>query len=133
MFRKGSSRVARILALAFIVAMGVVTATMPAFAGSGGFSNTGSLNVARINHTATLLANGEVIVTGGNNNATGYLSSAEIYDPSKGKWTLTGSMTIAREGHDAVLLPNGQVLVTGGHSRNRGLNTVTASAELYTP
>ena len=69
MFHKDSF--ARILALAFIAAIGVVATTTPAFAGSGGFSNTGSLNVARINHTATLLANGEVIVTGGNNNTTG--------------------------------------------------------------
>lgn len=131
MFHKDSF--ARILALAFIAAIGVVTATTPAFAGSGGFSNTGSLNVARINHTATLLANGEVIVTGGNNNTTGYLSSAEIYDPSKGKWTLTGSMTIAREGHDAVLLPNGQVLVAGGINATTNGCTTLASAELYNP
>jgi hypothetical protein len=40
------------------------------------------MNVARENHTATLLTNGQVLVTGGNNKA-GYLSSAELCDPSR--------------------------------------------------
>jgi hypothetical protein len=73
------------------------------------------MNVARINHTATLLSNGEVLVAGGNNSTDGYLSSAEVYHPSSGKWTLTGSMTVPRDGHDAVLLQNGEVLVAGGN------------------
>ena len=94
-----------------------ITAT-PTLAGtSGNWSNTGSMNVARIDHTATLLANGEVLVAGGDNNTDGYLSSTELYNPSTGKWTLTGSMTVPREGHDAVLLQNGQVLVAGGSTR----------------
>lgn len=99
-----------------LVTLGLLLlATLPVFAvSSGTWSNTGSMNVARVDHTATLLANGEVLVAGGNNNTTGYLSSTELYNPSSGKWTLTGSMTIARDGHDAVLLQNGQVLVAGG-------------------
>ena len=91
-------------------------------AGSGGFNSTGSMNVARIDHTATLLANGEVLVAGGDNNTDGYLSSTELYNPSTGKWTLTGSMTVPREGHDAVLLQNGQVLVAGGLNASGGIN-----------
>lgn len=133
MVRKDPYSCARIVALVFISMMGLVIATMPAFAGSGGFSNTGSMNDARTNHTATLLANGEVLVAGGNNNTTGYLSSAEIYDPSKGKWTPTGSMTVPREGHDAVLLSNGQVLVAGGINDTTGGCSTLASAELYNP
>jgi Kelch motif len=78
----------------------VASAAIPVFA-SGTFQNTGSLNVARIDHTATLLANGEVLVAGGDNNTTGYLSSAEVYNHSTGKWTHTDSMTVPREGHGA--------------------------------
>ncbi|HXI42998.1 MAG TPA: kelch repeat-containing protein [Bryobacteraceae bacterium] len=83
---------------------------------------------------ATLLANGEVLVAGGNNNTDGYLSSAELYNPSTAKWTLTGSMTVQRGGHDAVLLQNGQVLVAGGLNASGGINArPLASAELYNP
>jgi hypothetical protein len=43
---------------------------------------TGSLNTVRDLHTATLLANGKVLVTGGYNG--GYLASAELYDVGLG-------------------------------------------------
>lgn len=130
---RNSHRFIETLVLVSITAIvGAGSTTVPAFA-SGTFQNTGSMNVARIDHTATLLANGEVLVAGGNNNTTGYLSSAEVYNPATGKWTLTGSMTVPREGHDAVLLSNGQVLVAGGiNATTNGCNTL-ASAELYNP
>ena len=59
------------------------------------FDNTGSLNTARELHTATLLPNGKVLVAGGQNNS-GYLTSAELYDPASGTWTATGSLNTAR-------------------------------------
>jgi hypothetical protein len=85
------------------------------------------MNVARVNHTATRLANGEVLVTGGSNSTSGYLASSEMYNLATGKWTLTGSMTIARDGHEAVLLPNGEVLVAGGYDPKRLLRSPTPS------
>jgi hypothetical protein len=49
------------LRAAGLFAIGLIAVTaMPAFA-SGTFQRTGSMNVARIGHTATLLANGEVL------------------------------------------------------------------------
>jgi hypothetical protein len=105
-------------------------AAMPALAGSGGFSSTGSLNVARFGHTATLLPDGEVLVVGGLNNTTGYLASAELYKPSTGKWTFTGSLNTARSDHNMVMLQNGQVLVAGGFDPT---GTTLATAELYDP
>jgi N-acetylneuraminic acid mutarotase len=74
--------------------------------------------------------NGEVLVAGGENNTTGYLSSAELYNPSTGKWTLTGSMTAPRYAHNAVLLQNGEVLVAGGYNASTSSCTNLASAEL---
>jgi hypothetical protein len=92
------------------------------------------MNVTRVDHTATRLANGEVLVTGGSNSTSGYLASAELYNLATGKWTLTGSMTIARDGHEAVLLPNGEVLVAGGYDPNGCCGAPPlASAELYNP
>ena len=96
-----------------IAVLGLLVSTaIPVLAGS--FSNTGSMNAARLYHTATLLANGEVLVAGGENYTDGYLDSAELYNPATGKWTLTGTMTTKRWGPQAVLLQNGQVLVAGG-------------------
>ena len=66
-----------------------------------------------IDHTATLLPNGKVLVAGGYD-SDGYLASAELYDPASGTWTATGSLATARYRHTATLLPNGKVLVAGG-------------------
>jgi hypothetical protein len=90
------------------------------------FDNTGSLNTARVHHTVTLLPNGKVLVAGGQD-TSGYLTSAELYDPASGSWTATGSLNTARTGLTATLLPNGKVLVAGG---NNGSGYPT-STELY--
>lgn len=116
----------------FAIALAASTAT-PALAGNGNFSTTGSMNFARDGHTATLLQNGEVLVVGGFNDTTGFLISAELYDPAKGKWTLTGSTSVSRSGDSALLLPNGQVLVAGGNNMSATGAPALASAELYNP
>src|SRR6266542_1411470 len=112
---------------------------------TGRWTLTGSLRTPRRNHTATLLADGTVLVAGGFN-ADGWLRSAELYDPARGRWTLvagggnpsalrsaelydpasaswsiTGSMT--GYGGAAALLQDGRVLVAG--SSNEG--------EVYSP
>src|SRR5215469_2557083 len=128
-----SHQFAKTLVFMSIAILGLVVSTaIPALAAS--FSNTGSMNAARLYHTATLLANGEVLVTGGENYTDGYLDSAELYNPATGKWTLTGTMTTKRWGPQAVLLQNGQVLVAGGGNDNTCCgNLYLASAELYNP
>jgi hypothetical protein len=95
---------------------------------TGSWTTTGSLTEARYFHTATLLANGQVLVVGGFL-GFGFLASAELYNPTTGIWTATGSLTEARYAHTATLLANGQVLVVGGAGPVGGL----ASAELYDP
>ncbi len=93
---------------------------------------TGSPNFGRVNHTATLLTNGMVLIAGGlGTNALYCLSSAELYNPATGKWTVTGSMSTGRDGHSAALLPDGKVLVVGGYVGNGG--SQLSSAELYDP
>jgi hypothetical protein len=79
-------------------------------------------------HTATLLANGKVLVAGGRD-TNGYLNSAEIYDPIADTWTFTGNMNLARAWHTATLLPDGSVLVVGGDNNSVDLDL----AELYDP
>jgi N-acetylneuraminic acid mutarotase len=97
---------------------------------AGTWTATGSLHVARFNHTATLLPNGKVLVVGGFTSAVGYLSSAELYDPTTGTWSITGSLHNGRLWHTATLLPNGTVLVVGGQS---SLENPLTSAEIYDP
>ncbi len=101
-------------------------------AASGTFSATaGPLATARQGHTATLLANGKVLIAGGRDAASSpaYLASAELYDPLNSTFTVTGSMVAARSVHRAMLLPNNTVLVAGG---GNGV-TVLSSAEIYDP
>ncbi|CAF1058745.1 unnamed protein product [Adineta steineri] len=78
-----------------------------------GWSVTGNMNNARYLHTASVLSNGKVLVTGGLGNS-GMLNSAELYDPSTGIWTTTSNMSVARFHHTACVLSNEKVLVTGG-------------------
>jgi len=63
------------------------------------WTNTGSLNIGRELHTATLLSNGKVLVVGGHGSDN--LASAELYDPATGTWTNTGSLNAARFHHTA--------------------------------
>ncbi len=106
----------RRLGLVALLAVGwMASTTLPVLAGtSGTWANTGSLNTARTDHTATLLPNGQVLVAGGLDASSTPLASAELYNPATGTWTATGSMSDARQGHTATLLPNGEVLVVGG-------------------
>jgi hypothetical protein len=79
-------------------------------------------------HTTTLLSDGRVLVAGGCSCPNGCCaqSSAEVFEPTTGRWTETGGLGLARSGHTATLLLNGQVLVVGGGSPG-------TSAELYDP
>jgi N-acetylneuraminic acid mutarotase len=98
---------------------------------TGTWSATGSLNTSRAYHTATLLPNGKVLVTGGvGNGSSQALSLAEVYDPNTGTWSRTDSLNTARVFHPAILLPNGKVLVAGG-SPSTNPRGALASAELY--
>jgi len=72
------------------------------------FTNTGSLNIARTFHTATLLPNGKVLIAGGFDYNSGPLNSAELYDPITGTFTPTGNLNRARYVHTATLLPSGR-------------------------
>src|SRR4029079_10247681 len=74
----------------------------------------GSLAKARDQHTATLLANGTVLVAGGADQNTNPLSSTETYDPASNTWAPSVSMAAARGNPSATLLQGGKVLVAGG-------------------
>jgi N-acetylneuraminic acid mutarotase len=93
----------------------------------GIFQPTASMSTGRIDHTATPLPSGKVLVAGGFNGSD--LASAQLYDPGSNTWSPAGSMNFAREHATATLLNNGKVLVVGGANFSGAL----ASAELYDP
>jgi hypothetical protein len=69
-------------------------------------------------------------LTAGPDGSRPLLYTAEIYDPSTGKFSAMGSMQQARWNHVATLLNDGRVLITGGR---KGHLCSTASAELFDP
>ena len=101
---------------------------------TGTFSPTGSMVHAPGKQTAVLLADGRVLIAGGNEVAPRSLASAELYDPSTGTYSPTGSMAAARTLHTATLLSDGRVLVTGGTGAGWHFEgPFRASAEIYDP
>ncbi len=96
---------------------------------SGTFASTGSMSVGRYWQTATPLADGRVLIAGGND-GNGPLVSAELYDPASGRFAPTGSMAAARYLQTATRLNDGTVLVAGGYAEGVGS---LSSAELYDP
>jgi hypothetical protein len=111
--------------------------------GATTWSATGAMSVARLGHTATTLANGKVLITGGMGGAGLTLGSAELYDSASGAFTSTGSMATPRAMHTATLLRDGRVLVCGGFGQRIGsitsfpssatLDAVIPDAEIYDP
>ena len=98
--------------------------------GTGTFSPTDAMSAARMDHTATLLADGRVLVTGGGGEALASSRTADVYDPSTDTFGKTGSMRTGRYLHTATLLTDGRVLVLGGRSPQ---DSVFDEAEIWDP
>ncbi len=94
----------------------------------GHINSIAPMTTARAAHTATLLGNGKVLITGGILRDGVILKSAELYNPTSNTFSPIGDMTVARTSHSATLLKDGKVLLLGGDFRNDMM-----SAELYDP
>src|SRR5438046_1553506 len=122
------SVVTRLLAFSLVFISAGLVVIQPCAGQDGTWITTGSLLIARRDHTATLLPNGKVLVAGGVDESGHGFGTAELYDPATGTWTASGSLAKGRWSHTATLLPDGQVLVAGGWD-----NGYLASADLYDP
>lgn len=69
------------------------------------WASAGNMNAARSNHTAILLPNGKVLVSGGT-------YSSELYDPESNTWTLMDNASTCVG--NGILLQNGKVLIFTG-------------------
>lgn len=110
---------------------------------SGTFHTTASMQSMRDAHAAVRLADGRVLVMGGDSMScggnvctfSGSLASAELYNPVTASFAAAGEMNVRRTLPQATLLKNGDVLVTGGETYC-GISCFQgsqASAELYHP
>jgi hypothetical protein len=101
---------------------------------AGSIVATGRMIAARFDHTAVLLPTGRVLIVGGLERNGVVQPSAELFDPTTGRFTATGK-PLAQHGWGvtATLLRNGKVLVAGGGSFGCDSPCSTASAELYDP
>lgn len=86
----------------------------------------------RVGHSATLMADGRVLVTGGKIGpylGRRFATTAEIFDPAAGTWSAASPLLAPRTNHAAVGLADGRVLVVGGYDANN----IAKTAELYDP
>ena len=103
---------------------------------SGTFTATGApMASPRMWHTATLLADGSVLISGGVaeqplNSYTLPLATMERYIPATNSFVNAGGMAARRERHSATLLPDGRVLIAGGSSQSW---MSANSAEIFDP
>ena len=84
--------------------------------------------------TATTLADGKVLFTGGS--WTGRTSTSELYDPASDSFHASASMADRRGWHSATLLPDGTALIVGGETESCFSNSCffagsLDSAEVY--
>lgn len=100
----------------------------------------GSPATFRTHHTATLLNNGKVLVTGGLNDDNRATSTALLYDPQANSYGAeTIQMTMPRFGHSATLITRGPlkgaVLVSGGMNLPNDSDTpdFVPYSEIYVP
>ena len=111
----------------FDPATGTFTATTGTLKGGYLAVNTSG----RYQHSATRLADGRVLLTGGQGGTgQGVGQSAEIFDPGTGLFTNVTPMNTGRNFHNALALSNGTVMVMGGTAPNLG---TTSSTEIFDP
>ncbi len=96
---------------------------------------SGAMSDPKVDHAYTLLNDGTVLVAGGLRSNDNPVTSADLYDPIRNRWTSTASMSKARSGILAVKLDDGSVLVPGGLNFDPDAppEQALSSVELYTP
>ncbi|MEP6638753.1 MAG: hypothetical protein ABJC39_05325 [Chloroflexota bacterium] len=107
-------------------------------------SPTGSMVHPRMGHSATMMADGRVLVAGGwgpcprppavlQSCGMPDLRDAEIYDPATGAFTPTGGMSSIQGANEGLSLPDGRVLVLPIYTDGSGGVDGLGPVEIYDP
>jgi hypothetical protein len=106
-------------------------------AGTPTWSAVASMAFHRRQTNATILPDGEVLVTGGTSacgatDESGAVFAPEAWDPATGQWSTWATASVVRVYHStALLLPDGRVLSTG--SGDGGGTTQQYSYQIFSP
>jgi hypothetical protein len=74
-----------------------------------------TMSDGRMDHTATLLPDGRVLMAGGWSSVKGRtVASVDIFDPASNTFVAAAPLSASRHEHGATLLPDGTVLISGG-------------------
>jgi Domain of unknown function (DUF1929)/Glyoxal oxidase N-terminus/Bacterial Ig-like domain (group 2)/Kelch motif len=101
-------------------------------AASPSWSYAAPMNIARYNANLVYLADGTLLMVGGNQNSSydDPVEQPELYNPATGQWILMAPQVGLRGYHStAVLLPDGRVISAGSDSKMQLENTY----EIYSP
>jgi hypothetical protein len=76
-----------------------------------------TMSAPRFHQTATRLADGRVLIAGGQTSDGSMTASVDIFDPATISFSRVGELAYPRHTHNAVLLPSGDsVLIVGGET-----------------
>lgn len=104
--------------------------------GGGTWTEAGELPVAvnwqAPDENAVVLADGRVLVSGGQDTNFAAVANCAVFEPSTGIWSTTGSLVTARSAHSTTLLADGTVLIVGGLTRTVRPSDM-APSERYDP
>jgi len=82
-----------------------------------------------VEHRATLLPDGRVLVTGGMG-SEGSQDSVEVWDPETDSFSPAGTLAVGRAEHTSTLLPDRRVLIVGGKRKSQ---YPAGTAEIWDP
>ena len=107
----------------------MLCAVQPGVAAPGRFIRAGHLITPRLDQQAVLLADGRVLLAGGQDKSLRATGNAELFDPTTKSWNPAANMGHHRRSFTATLLANGKVLVAGGGE----YPPFNSTAQLYDP
>ncbi len=96
------------------------------------FTPVGTMAEAREDHTATLLADGRVLVVGGCSAQGRAIGMSETYDPSGRRFLLGPALLTPRFNHTATCLDDGSVLIVGGEVHSQRSDALASAERLVT-